>query len=292
MSAPGLTNVSGLGGTAGMAPLPTIAHRTITALDGLFPPLPSDANWETNPGGKTIARFFIDLVVRGTTGLTNDPVVVFRPYVRNGGAAGYVAAGASLSYTRPRLQDAPTIKFQKTVNNGVAYTDYSANVIDNGALVATLSALDTVANGDWVVIGGPVPFLGAAMDMSANVNANAAVLTAEYWNGAAWAALSSVVDGTINAGATFGVDGQITWAIPADWQPSTINAITAYWVRLSVSAALDAATEVTEMDLLMPIKPLVDIQVDGDDVMLAIESQSAVVAGTPAYDGTFWLSWR
>lgn len=270
----------------------TAAHRTITALDGKYPPLNSDAAWAANPGNRSKARFYCNLRVRGTTALLDDPILTMRPYVRNGGASGYVAAGETVSYTRPRLQDLSTIKLQKTTDDGANYTDYSANVIDNGAGVATLSSLDTVANGDWIVVGGPVPFMGAAMDMSTNVNANAATLTAEYWNGSAWTALTNVTDGTASGGATFGADGQITWTMPADWASSTINAIAAYWVRLSVSAALDASTEITECDLLMPLCCGIDVQADGDDVFLMLQTQDAAVTGTVAYSGTIRVSWR
>jgi hypothetical protein len=280
---------------------PTEAHRTITALDGEIPPLPAHADFEASPvlfgdvEEDHIVRFYVDLVVRGTTGLANDPEIVFRPYVRNGGASGVVAACQSVSFIRPRLQDLSTIKFQKTVNNGVAYTDYSANVIDNNpATQADLDALDTVANGDWFVIGGPVPFIGAALDMdAANVNANNAVLTVEYWTGAAWAAMAAMTDGTIvAAGKTLSGDGQVTWRLPTDWASSTINAITAYWVRCSVNAALSAAVDVEECDLLLPMKPGIDVQVDQDDTLLFLESQEAIVTGTLVYEGSIRTSWR
>jgi hypothetical protein len=232
-------------------------------------------------------------VVRGTTGLLDDPQLTFRPYVRNRDSLYVVAADSDL-YIRPRLKDLTSIKYQKTVNIGVAYTDYSAAVVDNSATTqAELDALDTAANGDWVVVGGPVPFMGCAVDMdAANVNANASVLTAEYWNGA-WVALANVVDGTIAvAGKTHSGDGQITWNMPADWVVSTINAIPAFWVRFSVSAALSVNVDVEECNLLMPIKVGIDVQVDGDDVMLLIESQDVVVTGTLGYSGTIRLSWR
>jgi hypothetical protein len=244
MAAPGISIISE-GSVGATVPGATIAHRTITSLDGKYLPLVTDAQWMVNPGNKQKARFYCDIGIRGTTGLADDPQLTLRPYVRNGGATGYVAAGESVSYVRPRLYDLSSIKCQKTVNIGVAYTDYSANVIDNNvATYADLDALDTFANGDWVVIGGPVPFIGAALDMTANVNTNASVMSVEYWNGAAWVALTNLVDGTIiAAGKTLSGDGQITWTLPADWAASTINGITAYYMRILVSAALSATVE-------------------------------------------------
>jgi len=283
---------------------PTVLHRTITALDGAFAPLATDADFDENPvmfvgDEDQKARFYVDLCIRGTTGLLDDPVITFRPYARNGGnptpALGVVAACDSVQFTRPRLKDLSPIKYQKTVNIGVAYTDYSAAVIDNNvATFAVLSALDTFANGDWVVIGGPVPFVGAAIDMTANVNTNASVLSAEYWNGAAWVALTNLTDGTIIvAGKTHSGDGQITWTCPAAglWVPGLLGAITAYWVRLTVSAALSAAVEVCECDLLMPMKVGIDVMSDGDAMVLRLGSQDAAVSGTVAIAGTIRIAW-
>jgi len=292
-----LGGASGAGGGVAVQktfPSASILHRTITALMGPQPPLTSDATWALNPGGMDLARFYTDVVVRGTTGLLDDPMITFRPYVRNG-VGGAVGWAQDVQVTRPRLKDLNTIKFQKTVNIGVAYTDYSANVIDNNiATQADLDGLDTLANGDWFVIGGPVPFMGAALDMdAANVNANASVLTMEYWNGAAWAALAGVTDGTILvAGKTLSGDGQITWDIPAAWAAVAINGLTAYWVRGTVSAAISANADVEECDLLMPIKAAIDLDALGDDVMLTIASQDVIVSGTVAYSGTIRLSWR
>jgi hypothetical protein len=277
-------------------PLASIYHRTITGLDGKYPPLSWDPLFAVNPEGNSKARFTTNITVRGCTALTDEPVIVFRPYVIASKLARAVGAGESVAYTRPRLKDLASIKFQKTINIGAAYTDYSANVIDNNvATYADLDALDTVANGDWVVIGGPVPFIGAALDLTANVNTNNSVMTVQYWNGAAWVAVANLTDGTILVvGKTLSGDGQISWDNPALglWVPSALGGITAYWVRVSVSAALSATVEVAECDLLMPIKAAIDVQVDGDDALLFLEEQSAAVTGTVAYSGTVYLSWR
>lgn len=275
----------------GWLPTPTAAHRTITALDGYCTPLSTDASWIKNPGGRLAARLWPSLVVRGCTVLADEPILELRTFTRNGAYVGYCDTATA---TRPRLQDATSIKCQKTVNLGVAYTDYSANVVDNNAgTVADLSNLDTVANGDWVVIGGPVPFCGAALDLTANVNTNVSVMTVEYWNGAAWAAVANLTDGTVApAGTTLGTDGQISWDLPAAWVASTINTITAYWVRLSVSAALDAATEIAEIDLFGPITECIDVDTGGGDALVLVTAQTAAgLTGTLAYSGTIRVSW-
>lgn len=272
------------------------AHRTLTALDGSYPPAPGDSAWASNPGLKATARFLVDLTVRGTTALADDPVLSIRPYVRHGGSSGYVAAGSATSFTRPRLKDASTIKAQFTTDDGENYTDKSAEVIDNTTGVMTLNSLDTAGNGDWIVIGGPAPFCGLALDVT-NTNSNNVALTVEYWNGSAWVAVSNLTDGT-NSSGTLAADGQVTWdggsgvSVPADWAQSTINDITAYWVRLSVAGALDSSVTLTEVDLLFPIRAYFDIETAGGDAMILIEQQTASVTGTPAYSGAAKVTWR
>jgi hypothetical protein len=194
---------------------------------------------------------------------------------------------------RPRLYDNAAIKCQKTADNGANYTDYSAAVIDNNvATYADIDALNTLAQQDWVVIGGPVPFIGAALAMTANVNTNVSAMTIEYWNGA-WTALTNLVDGTIAvATKTLSGSGQITWTLPADWISSTINGITAYYMRFTVSAQLSATVEIAEIDLFFRLRCGFDCQVDGDDVMLMLQTQDIACTGTLVYAGTVRLSWR
>lgn len=234
--------------------------------------------------------FFFELDIRGSTGYGDEPTIVFRPWIRHDGS--YVAAGETVSFNRPRLRDHSDIKLQITTDDGVSYTNSSANVIDNStSTVASLNSLDTAANGDWVVIGGPQPFLGVAIDQ-VTLNSNTATLTVEYWNGSAWTAVSNMVDGTIASSVrTLGQDGQITWTIPTDWVVSTINGISSYWVRLSVSAALDSTTDIAECDLLYPLKVAVDVDCDGDDVTVMLE-EYAGATGTIVVTGSSRVSWR
>lgn len=279
----------------GYIPRDTVAHRTITGLDGAYTPAASSTMWVENSNQRANVRFFVNLVIRGCTALADEPEINFRPYFRNGGSTGYVCSGDLQTVMRPRLKDLTSIKCQKTSNIGVAYTNYSTNVVDNSASTeATLDGLDTVANGDWVVFGGPAPFCGVALDFDAGkVNTNVVEATLEYWNGTAWTALDNVTDGTIVAATkTLSGDGQISWDIPAAWAASTINSISAYWARLSVDTALSASVGIEEVDLLMPISYGIDMEAQGDDVLLLLESQSASVTGTLAYSGSIRVGWR
>lgn len=278
----------------GSTPVTSAAHRTVTTLDGAYPPVPSVVGqfWAANPGGKSIARFLVDIVVRATTALADDPVLTFRPYIRHGGSSGYVAAGESVSFARPRLKDdAAQIKAQFTTDNGGTYTNNSTEVNDNTTGVMTLNSLDTIANGDWVVLGGPAPFCGAALDVTNTNSTGSITFTAEYWNGSAWTALSNLTNGNATA---FGGDAQVTWDLPAAgaWATSTINSVGPfYWCRLGVSGAIDDSVTLSEVDLLFPIKAAIDVQADGDDATLMLESVAGGT-GTLAYSGSTRVSWR
>jgi hypothetical protein len=134
-------------------------------------------------------------------------------------------------------------------------SDYSAAAQDGDAATdVVLSSLDTLANGDFLLIGSHLPFRGLSADVDAP-NGNASVLLVEYWNGSAWVTISAS-DGTTSGGATMAIDGDITWTIPAAWTAERLRqtglepAVNAcglwqqkalYWLRLSVSAALDAS---------------------------------------------------
>jgi hypothetical protein len=142
----------------------------------------------------------------------------------------------------------------------------------------TLSSLSTAANLDYVYLGAERPFRGVKVDGDA-LNGNASVLTGYYWNGTAWANIS-LTDGSANAGATFGVDGDITWTIPTGWRKTSLlecgdskcafkhAGTPLYWVRLQVSAALDASVT---LNSVMPLAP-------STEYFELIENQSFVVA--------------
>lgn len=141
---------------------------------------------------------------------------------------------------------APT-GFAKTTDGETTYTSYLTEV--TGAGTAALGGLDTAANGDYFYVGSDGLFSGMDITMDgANVNAQAAVLAAEYWNGSAWAALTILADGTeALAGTTLGQTGAITWDCPADWRQRALDVLgTKYWLRFSHNgaAALTAGTAV------------------------------------------------
>lgn len=167
----------------------------------------------------------------------------------------------------------PYLLLLKSVDKLQSATDYSSAAQKNPVTTgADLSALSTLASGAAFYVGSHVPFRGIAIDMLAgSVNTNASVLTIEYWNGSAWAAVASPTDGTASGGATLAVDGNITFTVPTAWTPVQLSQTQSpapqnppnnpsqvsvllpyndkprYWIRLSVSAVLSATVIASTM---------------------------------------------
>ena len=141
--------------------------------------------------------------------------------------------------------------------------DYSDAAQDSDATTdIVLSSLGTLANGDYLLIGSHIPFGGVNVDIDA-ANSIASVLLVEYWNGQSWVTISAT-DGTASAGATFAIDGNVTWTVPTTWAASSLTEIAdiglqitnetfpgrqerLFWTRWTVSVALDSSTTVNSM---------------------------------------------
>ena len=155
----------------------------------------------------------------------------------------------------------PTV--QKTVNNGVGYTNYSSYATDNDfVLEVDVASLDTVVNGDWLLIGvpsGSAAVYGFYFD-GVIPNTATATMTVEYWDGAAWTAYTEIGalfrDGTASAGLsspsaaptiTLSRSGLVMF--PNGTQPtlSTISTLSRLWWRVSVSAALSSTCKIGEI---------------------------------------------
>jgi hypothetical protein len=64
----------------------------------------------------------------------------------------------------------------------------------------------------------------------------------EYWNGAAWAELPGVVDGTSHFGNSG--ENEVTFTRPGDWATTDVGGILGlYWIRARVSAYSSITTQ-------------------------------------------------
>ncbi|NIR13681.1 MAG: hypothetical protein GWN86_06925 [Desulfobacterales bacterium] len=163
-----------------------------------------------------------------------------------------------------RIELCPRIQQCFFYDNSQASGSQWINLLDqNRALTnrdftgGTGTTLDSWATADYLYIGCKRPFGGVAIDLTASVNGNPSVLTAEYSKNDDTFASTTITDGTDLAGDTLGQDGDVTIdSVPTDWDDFILSDILSdtfapkhklYWLRLDVSAVLDADVEIQEI---------------------------------------------
>lgn len=174
------------------------------------------------PGRDTPAGQIVDMTIDGA-----DLLMLMRPAYRVAQPSG--------------------MKVLKTVDNFGTFTDHTANLTDRSrSTYMDLSSLDTLANGDAVLVGFDDQFLGVQFLRGASTERNSTVTTlaAAVSTGAGTWATVAIDDGTRVSGSySLLQDGLVTIKPSADisaWVKATYNGQSKYWLRLTVSAALDA----------------------------------------------------
>lgn len=143
----------------------------------------------------------------------------------------------------------------KTTDNEGSFTSYLDEATDNApATTVNLSSLDTAANGDYFYVGYSAPFYGFYAHVG-SPNINVATIAYQYWDGDSWE--SPLTDNPFACGKTgvtnvpFGASSYYSfWYAPSTWATKTINGITAYWLRINVSAALSSGTSLAELRII------------------------------------------
>ncbi len=145
---------------------------------------------------------------------------------------------------------------KETTDNGANYTTATTAVTDNSfSTVLDISSLDTLANGDWFLVGYSAAFYGFIANVE-NPNANAANLSLAVWTGAAWTSLASVIgqpliDETKIGTVTLAQSGFIgVNTLNGSWAASTIDGVNAYWMRVLVSGALSSSVKISEIRVI------------------------------------------
>ena len=152
------------------------------------------------------------------------------------------------TWTQHAGQRANPTAVLRTGDSGGTYADLTEAVSDADAgTYGHLDSLGAATDGAWLLVGGKAPFAAVAMAMNAATNSHAAKLAAEYWNGSAWTSVGGLSDGTAQGGRTLARDGELRFEEPAGWRRTTVNGVEAFWLRLTVAAALDASTRINEL---------------------------------------------
>ena len=166
-----------------------------------------------------------------------------------------------------QVQINPRLTILVTTDGLVANLNDISDAMQDGdaATQVELDSLPAVENKGFIYVCSAKPIGGLDVDVDA-ANATVSVLTVRFWNGSSWADISDT-DGTISGGATFAVDGEITWTTPSthvkanlfitgdallkNWTTNHANKRLlnrfGYWYRLEVSVALDSDTIVDQI---------------------------------------------
>jgi hypothetical protein len=148
-------------------------------------------------------------------------------------------------------------------SDGLNTTPLDYSTVAQDGSTATSVDLSSLAAGRYVYVGSAVPFRGVNIDVDGANSTGSTVLTASYWNGAAWTDTSDT-DGTISGGISLAQDGSVTWTVPATWVSASLAKIFAstsspiaaafkwrdtsmYWTRWEWSQDMDAAVTLDHM---------------------------------------------
>lgn len=156
-------------------------------------------------------------------------------------AAFGVSNGVSALYVGRKIPSTggPLDQVWQVVAVGPVYVDETADANDAGAGDWAIFAASEAVE-DWMAIGQAVPFTSvtfSAAGGTAGVDAGSLAIAYEFWDGAAWTALTGVSDGTtmFTAGATAGQVFSFTQ--PSTWAASVINGSDSlYFIRFRITA--------------------------------------------------------
>ena len=100
----------------------------------------------------------------------------------------------------------------------------------------------TLVAGDAIYIGHAT-LTAAQIDFSITTQGDytTTTFTRKYWNGSAWTALSTVVDGTTEFEAAAGVVS-LTYDLPGDWEKCLVDGVLAYWIQIECDATGGSVT--------------------------------------------------
>ena len=157
---------------------------------------------------------------------------------------------AGLDNTGDLTQTEAAAAYAQVYNHDDTSYQSLATSATNGAYTANYQIFpDADAENDAVYFGHTVPFCQMWMDMDTAATHVGDGITWEYWNGAAWSALTIVYDYTDSTAQDglrpFQRDGAINWIPPANWAAVSVNSQSAYWVRARCNAATDTNAATT-----------------------------------------------
>lgn len=144
--------------------------------------------------------------------------------------------------------------------SAATYTDvFPASSFPHNLLPSTFDSGDIVYFGSNTAVSDDTgPFTSLIFDIATPLIGTVSSTAWEYWNGAAWASIASLIDNT--QGFTInGVNG-VFWIPAADWATTAINGVTAYWVRFRMITGSGSAPTQQNRDVYAVVVPFVEIE--------------------------------
>ncbi len=136
------------------------------------------------------------------------------------------------------------------IDDGGVFTDtFPIAAFPQALLPAVPAVNDAVYFGSDTAVNDTGPFDNLVFDIDTPANGTVFTLIAEYYNGA-WATLTTT-DNTVAVGSnplTKQRVNSIHWVQPSDWITVAIDGITAYWIRIRLSALTGTLTPPTQQN--------------------------------------------
>lgn len=151
------------------------------------------------------------------------------------------AAGSNIQNARVAIQRTTTNSMTGAVaDDGGSQTGETTAA--NNATTNDMTLLPTVpAVNDAYYFGAAEPFYKARVNIGQN-GAGTWTITWEYYNGATWASITDISDGTNGFRAGTG-NKDVAFSPPSDWATTAVQSTTAYWIRARVSAYTSITTQ-------------------------------------------------
>lgn len=128
------------------------------------------------------------------------------------------------------------------LHDGATFTDLSLDMLSFGRDSAVVPLLAS-AGALYFALYKPFAALYAEIKVP---NAVGAFLTVEYWNGSAWVEVSGCVDDT----DAFSRSGFIQFDKPEDWDETSVNSLSGFFIRVRPSLDLTASLEIQGMNVV------------------------------------------
>lgn len=204
----------------------------------------------------------IAALITGEIYVGDDGQILEQPYQENSATIQHVINGHPIG----------------SISNIKQYNDSTATYSDpfpNSTLPYDIYASDGVGVGsaDYVYFGirteaGSFPFSTLVFNIITAGTSPLSGETWEYWDGSTWSTLD-VVENTRGPISLFSKTGQwsITWEIPSDWATTSVDSVTAYWVRTGSgiynASISDVIPEQGEYDIYAMQNAFVEISATG-----------------------------